>query len=146
MATVLLLNGPNLNALGKREPEIYGKTTLPEIEENIRSLVEGAGHAFRCFQSNTEGAMVDWIHQNSNADFLLFNGASLTHTSIALRDALIFSGLPFVEIHISNVYARETFRHHSYFSDIAQGLIVGLGVLGYDLATQFALDFLSRQP
>ncbi len=146
MATVLLLNGPNLNALGKREPEIYGKTTLPEIEENLRALTEKGGHVFRCFQSNSEGAMVDWIHQNQDGDFLLFNGASLTHTSIALRDALNFTGIPFVEIHISNVHARESFRHHSYFSDIAQGLIVGFGVLGYELALHFALDFLSRRP
>ncbi|MCH8075237.1 MAG: type II 3-dehydroquinate dehydratase [SAR324 cluster bacterium] len=146
MATVLLLNGPNLKALGKREPEIYGKTTLAEIEDKVRGLVENDGHAFRCFQSNSEGEMVDWIHHNQGADFLLFNGAALTHTSIALRDALKFTGIPFVEIHISNVYARESFRHHSYFSDIAQGVIVGLGVMGYELAVRFALDFLSRRP
>ena len=145
MATVLLLNGPNLNALGKREPEIYGKTTLAEIEENVRGSVEDDGHAFRCFQSNSEGEMVDWIHHNQDGDFLLLNGASLTHTSIALRDALNFTGIPFVEIHISKVHARESFRHHSYFSDIAQGVIVGLGVLGYDLAVQYALDYLSRR-
>lgn len=145
MGIVLLLNGPNLNALGKREPEIYGKTTLEEIEEKVRGLVEKEGHAFRCFQSNSEGEMVDWIHQHQDGDFLILNGASLTHTSIALRDALKFTGIPFVEIHISNVYARESFRHHSYLSDIAQGVIVGLGVLGYDLAVQYALDFLSRR-
>ena len=146
MATVLLLNGPNLNALGKREPGIYGNTTLAEIEENIRRLVENEGHAFRCFQSSSEGQMVDWLHHNQDGDFLLLNAAALTHTSIALRDALKFTAIPFVEIHISNVHARESFRHHSYFSDIAQGVIVGLGVLGYELALQFALDFLSRRP
>jgi 3-dehydroquinate dehydratase-2 len=140
MATVLLLNGPNLNALGQREPELYGHTTLPEIEERIRARIEGAGHAFRCFQSNHEGALVDWLHANRDGDFLLLNGASLTHTSIALRDALKFTGVPFVEIHISNVHTREPFRHHSYLSDIAVGLIVGLGPLGYDLAATYALD------
>jgi 3-dehydroquinate dehydratase II len=145
MATVLLLNGPNLNALGQREPEIYGHTTLQEIEDGVRKRVEGAGHAFRCFQSNSEGALVDWLHANRQADFLLLNAASLTHTSLALRDALKFTGLPFVEIHISNVHTREPFRHHSYLSDIAVGLIVGLGPQGYDLAARFALDWLERR-
>ncbi len=144
MTTVLLLNGPNLNALGKREPEIYGHTTLREIEDGVRAQVEQAGHAFRCFQSNSEGALVDWLHQHREADFLLINAASLTHTSIAVRDAIKFTGIPFVEIHISNVHAREPFRHHSYLSDIAVGLVVGLGVMGYDLATRFALDYLKR--
>ena len=144
MATVLLLNGPNLNALGQREPEIYGHTTLQEIEERIRARVEGAGHAFRCFQSSSEGAMVDWLHHHRGADFLLLNAASLTHTSVALRDALKFIEVPFIEIHISNVHTREPFRHHSYLSDIAVGLIVGLGPMGYDLAAEYALERLKK--
>jgi 3-dehydroquinate dehydratase II len=145
MATVLLLNGPNLNALGQREPELYGHTTLQEIEERVRARIEGAGHAFRCFQSNAEGALVDWLHHNRQADFALVNAASLTHTSVALRDALKFTALPFVEIHISNVHKREPFRHHSYLSDIAEGLIVGLGPQGYDLAAQYALARLAAK-
>ncbi len=145
MGTVLLLNGPNLNALGTREPELYGRTTLPEIEERVRARIEGAGHAFRCFQSNTEGALVDWLHHNRQADFALVNAASLTHTSVALRDALKFTGMPFIEIHISNVHKREAFRHHSYLSDIAVGLIVGLGPQGYELAAQYALEHLKAR-
>lgn len=144
MATVLLLNGPNLNALGKREPDIYGHTTLQEIEAGVRETIETAGHAFRCVQSNSEGELVDWLHRHKDADFLLINAASLTHTSIALRDALNFIRIPFVEIHISNVFAREEFRHHSYLSDIAQGMIIGLGPKGYNLAAQYAIDALSK--
>lgn len=145
MATVLLLNGPNLNMLGEREPEIYGRTTLQEIEDRVRRLIEGAGQAFRCFQSNAEGALVDWLQHNRDADFLLLNAASLTHSSIALRDALKFTGIPFIEIHISNVHVRESFRQHSYLSDIAVGLIVGLGPQGYELAAQYALAHLEKQ-
>jgi len=141
MATLLLLNGPNLNMLGEREPEIYGHTTLPEIEDGMRAMIEGAGHSFRCFQSNSEGDMVGWIQQNRDAQFMIVNGASLTHTSVALRDALKFTGIPFIELHISNVHARESFRHHSYLSDIALGVMVGLGVRGYALAAQWALDY-----
>ncbi len=142
MATILLLNGPNLNLLGRREPELYGHTTLAEIEQRVRQRVEGAGHALRPFQSNSEGALVDWLQQEAGADFLLLNAAACTHTGIALRDAVKFTGLPFIEIHISNVHAREPFRRHSYFSDIAVGVIAGLGPLGYDLAAQYALDYL----
>jgi len=142
MGTVLLLNGPNLNTLGTREPELYGHTTLPEIEERVRGLVEGVGHAFRCFQSNSEGALLDWLHQQRQADFALVNAGALTHTSVALRDALKLTGMPFIEIHISNVHKREPFRHHSYLSDIALGLIVGLGPQGYELAAQAALEHL----
>jgi 3-dehydroquinate dehydratase II len=145
MATVLLLNGPNLNALGTREPQLYGHTTLQEIEERVRARIEGAGHAFRCFQSAHEGAIVDWLHHNKGADFALVNAASLTHTSIAVRDALKFTEIPFIEIHISNVHKREAFRHHSYLSDIAVGLIVGLGPQGYDLAAQYALEHLAAR-
>jgi len=143
MATVLLLNGPNLNTLGQREPEIYGHTTLQEIEDRVRARIEGAGHVLRSFQSNSEGALVDWLHHHHTADFALVNAAALTHTSVALRDALKFTGLPFIELHISNVHKREPFRHHSYLSDIAQGLIVGLGPQGYDLAAQYAIEHLA---
>ena len=145
MATVLLLNGPNLNSLGQREPALYGHTTLPEIEARVRARIEGAGHALRSFQSNSEGALVDWLHHHREADFALVNAAALTHTSVALRDALKFTGLPFIEIHISNVHQREPFRHHSYLSDIALGLIVGLGPRGYDLAAQYAIEHLAER-
>jgi len=145
MSTVLLLNGPNLNTLGKREPELYGHTTLQEIEERVRAQIEGAGHAFRCFQSNSEGALVDWLHHNHASDFALVNAGALTHTSVALRDALKFTGMPFIEIHISNVHKREPFRHHSYLSDIAVGLVVGLGPQGYELAAQYALAHLKAR-
>lgn len=145
MATVLLINGPNLNMLGEREPDIYGHTTLPEIEDSLRETIEGAGHAFRCVQSNSEGDLVEWLQQNRNGDFLLINAGALTHTSVALRDAIKFTGIPFVEIHISNVHAREAFRHHSYLSDIAVGVIVGMGVMGYDMAARFALEQLESK-
>lgn len=143
MATILLVNGPNLNTLGTREPEIYGHTTLPEVEAGVRRIVEAAGHTLLAFQSNSEGAIVDWLQQQRQADFLLINAASLTHTSVAIRDAIAMAGMPFVEIHISNVYKRETFRHHSYLSDLAQGVIVGLGVQGYDFAATFAVSHLA---
>ena len=142
MAKVLLLHGPNLNLLGEREPEIYGRATLADIETSVREAVEGAGHDCWCFQSNSEGGMIDWLQESRPADFLLVNAGAFTHTSVALRDAISSLGLPFVEIHISNIYKRESFRHHSYLADIALGAIVGLGVKGYDLAVQYALDFL----
>ena len=145
MAKILLLNGPNLNLLGEREPETYGKTTLEEIEKGVRQRVEAGGHTLHCFQSNSEGAMVDWLQENRPADFLLLNAASLTHTSVGLRDAVSALGVPFVEIHISNVYQREEFRHKSLFSDLAVGLIVGLGSMGYTLAADFANQYLSNQ-
>ena len=142
MAKVLLLHGPNLNMLGEREPEIYGHFTLQDIENTVRQPLEQAGHDCWCFQSNSDGAMIDWLQETRPADFLLVNAGALTHTSVALRDAISALALPFVEIHISNVYKREAFRHHSYLADLALGSIVGLGVKGYDLAVQFALDYL----
>ena len=145
MATVLLLHGPNLNTLGTREPEIYGHTTLADIENTVRAKVEAAGHTFHCFQANSEGALVDWIHQHRGADFLMVNAGAYTHTSVALRDAIKLSDVPFMEIHISNVHAREPFRNHSYLSDIAVGVVVGLGAGGYDLATEWVLRRLSGQ-
>jgi 3-dehydroquinate dehydratase-2 len=144
MAKILLLNGPNLNTLGQREPEIYGSATLLDVEERVRKLVEPAGHILAHYQSNAEGELINWLHSQRPADFLLINAAAFTHTSVALRDAVKLMGTPFVEIHISNVYKREPFRHHSYFSDIAEGVIAGMGVMGYELAALFALDHLAK--
>jgi 3-dehydroquinate dehydratase-2 len=139
LSHLLLLNGPNLNLLGTREPEVYGATTLAEIEADLTQRAAVLGHQLSCFQSNHEGALVDRVHQaRGQIDFILLNPGAYTHTSVALRDALLGVSLPFIEIHLSNVYRRETFRHHSYFSDIAVGCIVGLGPLGYGLALHAA--------
>ena len=145
MAKLLLLNGPNLNLLGSREPAIYGHETLRDIEETLRAKAEGQGHQFWCAQSNSEGGLVDWLQTHRDADFLLINAGAYTHTSVALRDAIKQTGMPFIEIHISNVHQREPFRHHSFLSDIATGLIVGLGTMGYSLALDYALEQLSRR-
>ena len=145
MPTVLLLNGPNLNLLGTREPEIYGSMNLSEIEEQVSAVLHE--HKIECetFQSNSEGELIDWLHQHKNADFLFLNPGALTHTSIGLRDAVLGIEIPFLEIHLSNVRQREEFRHHSFFSDIAVGSLVGLGVKGYLLAAQFAVDFIEQK-
>lgn len=135
MATILLLNGPNLNLLGTREPTVYGGTTLKELETNIMSAAAELGHSLDAIQSNVEGDLVNRIHAAAgNTDFILFNPGAFTHTSIALRDAILGTEIAFIEIHISNVYAREKFRRQSYFSDIAVGTISGLGTYGYELA------------
>lgn len=136
MSHLLLINGPNLNLLGSREPGIYGATTLADIEQQLQQEAQALGHRLACFQSNLEGALVERVHQAraEGVDFILINPAAYTHTSVALRDALLAVAIPFIEIHLSNVHAREAFRHHSYFSDIAVGQIVGLGPLGYRLA------------
>ncbi|MEE9310426.1 MAG: type II 3-dehydroquinate dehydratase [Cocleimonas sp.] len=143
MAKLLLLNGPNLNLLGSREPEIYGSDTLDSIFTRLETLAEqqSATHQLSQFQSNSESDLVDKIHQASQdgIDFILINPAAFTHTSIAIRDALLGTKIPFIEIHLSNVHKREEFRQHSYFSDIAVGTIVGLGAQGYELALQAAL-------
>ena len=144
MAKILLLNGPNLNLLGEREPSIYGTDTLADIEQRVRHKVEARGHTLWTFQSNAEGALVDWLQQHRDAAFLLINAAAFTHTSVALRDALKTMDMPFVEIHISNVYKREAFRHHSYLADLAQGVITGLGSQGYELAAEYALAQLAK--
>lgn len=144
MAQILVLNGPNLNLLGSREPGHYGTETLASIESRLRSMA--GGHQIEFFQSNSESALLERIHQ-AGADgvaFILFNPAALTHTSIALRDALLGVSIPFIEVHISNVYAREPFRHRSYLSDVAVGVISGLGPLGYELALTAALRRLSN--
>lgn len=130
-----ILNGPNLNLLGTREPEIYGRTTLSDIEDSCRALGTELGLAVECRQSNHEGELVEIVHEwRTRAAGLVVNAAAYTHTSVALRDALAASDLPFVEVHISNVHAREPFRHHSYLSDIATGVIVGCGPQGYEFA------------
>jgi 3-dehydroquinate dehydratase-2 len=146
MAHLLLLNGPNLNLLGTREPGTYGTSTLAQIEARMGELAKEAGHGLSTLQSNSEAELIDRIHQagSEKIDFILFNPAAFTHTSIALRDALLGVKIPFIEIHLSNVHAREAFRHHSYFSDIAAGVIVGLGPLGYELALLAALRRLSH--
>lgn len=146
MAKLLLLNGPNLNLLGEREPERYGTTTLSEIEARLIALAKAAGHTLTCFQSNAEHVLIERIQsaQGEGIAFILFNPAAFTHTSIALRDALAAVNIPFIEIHLSNIYARESFRHHSYLSELAVGVISGLGAEGYELALSAALRRLER--
>ncbi len=141
MAKLLVLHGPNLNLLGKREPEHYGAMDLKAIDSRLRSLAREAGHDLDCFQSNAEHALVERIHAAAEASvgFIIFNPAAYTHTSVALRDALLAVAIPFIEVHLSNVYRREDFRHHSYFSDIAVGIIAGLGAQGYELALAAAV-------
>lgn len=147
MATLLVLHGPNLNLLGSREPELYGHTTLGAINARLADLAEDAGHALFSFQSNAEHLLVDRIHaaETERIGFIIINPAAFTHTSVALRDALSATRIPFIEVHLTNVYAREAFRHQSYFSDIAAGVITGLGALGYELALQAAFQHLSIQ-
>ena len=142
MANFLVLNGPNLNLLGTREPKHYGATRLADIESELVQIAKQAGHTLNCFQSNAEHALVDRIHAalDEKVDFILINPAAFTHTSIVIRDALSAVNIPFIEIHLSNIYARESFRHTSYFSDLAQGVISGLGPKGYELALQAAID------
>ncbi|WP_312520182.1 type II 3-dehydroquinate dehydratase [Massilia sp.] len=138
---LLLLNGPNLNLLGTREPAVYGTTTLADIEHAAVAQAQAAGAQLACFQSNHEGALIDRIHaaREEGVEFIVINPGGLTHTSVALRDAFASVAIPFVEVHISNIHARESFRHHSYLSGIAQGVICGLGTDGYRIAIDFAL-------
>ncbi len=140
MASLLLINGPNLNLLGSREPGVYGETNLSDVESRLTSLAREQGHELQCFQSNAEHEIVDRIQQaaGDKADFILLNPGAFTHTSIAIRDALLAVSIPFIEIHLSNVFAREEFRHNSYFSDIAAGCLFGLGAYGYELALNAA--------
>ncbi|HJP37512.1 MAG TPA: type II 3-dehydroquinate dehydratase [Gammaproteobacteria bacterium] len=146
MAHILLINGPNLNLLGTREPDVYGNTTLAQIEQRLASQASALGHGFAALQSNAEAELVERIQQaGGNSDFIILNPGAFTHTSVALRDALLAVNLPFIEIHISNVHAREAFRQHSYFSDIAVGTIVGLGTQGYELALSAADHLLQNQ-
>ncbi|RDL18277.1 type II 3-dehydroquinate dehydratase [Serratia fonticola] len=142
---ILLLNGPNLNLLGAREPEKYGSATLAEIVNGLENQALALDITLSHLQSNAEHALIDRIHQaRGNTDFILINAAAFTHTSVALRDALLAVQIPFIEIHLSNVYAREPFRHHSYLSDIAVGVICGLGADGYTFALQAAVRRLSK--
>lgn len=138
---LLLLNGPNLNLLGTREPEVYGAHTLADVEQAAQAQAAAAGASLACFQSNHEGALIDRLHaaRSEGVDFIVINPGGYTHTSVALRDALAGVAIPFVEVHISNIYKREAFRHHSYLSAIAQGTICGLGIDGYRFAIDFAL-------
>lgn len=142
MARILVLNGPNLNLLGTREPGVYGNTTLADIEVDLAERAAQAGHTLAFFQSNAEHELVTHIHQagTDGVDIILFNPAAFTHTSVALRDALLGVDIPFIEVHLSNVFAREPFRHHSYLSDVAIGVISGFGALSYQLALDAALS------
>jgi 3-dehydroquinate dehydratase-2 len=146
MARLLLLNGPNLNLLGSREPGLYGTDTLESIEKRAAELAREAGHELTAFQSNAEHELIGRIHAApaEGIGFLIFNPAGFTHTSVALRDALLAVRLPFIELHLSNTHAREPFRRQSYFSDIAEGVICGLGAFGYELAVRAAARKLAR--
>src|SRR5262245_38994032 len=148
MRRILLINGPNLNLLGRREPGWYGDVTLPAIERRLADMASRRGAALESFQSNAEHELVDRVQAlaQSPVDYVIVNPGAFTHTSIALRDALLAVAVPFIEVHLSNVYAREPFRRHSYFSDIAAGSIVGLGAQGYALALEAALDRLDGPP
>lgn len=139
-STILVLHGPNLNLLGKREPDVYGHLTLEDINQQLQAQAQKVGIQLQTFQSNWEGALVDRIHQaqTEGVDFIIINPAALTHTSVALRDALLGVAIPFIEVHLSNVHAREAFRHHSYLSDKAVGVICGLGAQGYSFALSHA--------
>lgn len=140
---ILVVHGPNLNLLGTREPEVYGRVTLQQIDGSLAKIAEKAGIVLHLFQSNAESALIDRIQKapSEGIEFIIINPAAFTHTSVALRDALAAVKIPFVEVHLSNVFAREPFRRESYFSDIAVGVISGLGPQGYELALQFALAY-----
>ncbi len=146
MAKLLVLNGPNLNLLGTREPDHYGSDTLETIRQRMQTLARSAGHEIDFRQSNAEHELVDWIHQARQAGvgFVILNPAAFTHTSVALRDALLGTAIPFIEVHLSNIHAREPFRAHSFFSDKAEGVISGLGAQGYELALQAAIAHIDR--
>lgn len=145
LGKVLVLNGPNLNLLGQREPHVYGFTTLSDIDRALAERAERAGIALETFQSNHEGALIERLHaaRNEGFDFLVINPGGFTHSSVALRDAVLASDLSFIEVHLSNVHAREPFRQHSYFSDKAVGTITGLGAQGYLLALDYIVAALS---
>ncbi|MGZ0018116.1 type II 3-dehydroquinate dehydratase [Nitrosomonas sp. wSCUT-2] len=138
---ILIIHGPNLNLLGVREPEIYGGTTLQDINRKLSNLAENTGFKLDFFQNNAESALIERIQQTmqDGTDFIIINPAAYTHTSVALRDAIAAVRLPFIEVHLSNIYSRESFRHHSYFSDLAIGVISGLGAKGYELALEYAM-------
>ena len=141
MARLLVLHGPNLNLLGSREPEVYGRVGLASIDADLQQRAADAGHALECFQSNDEGALIERVHraQGDGTCFLLLNPAAFTHTSVALRDAVAAVGIPFIEVHLSNPHRREPFRHQSYFSDLALGVVAGFGADSYRYALEAAL-------
>ncbi len=143
---ILLLNGPNLNLLGTREPEVYGYESLADIEARLIDTADAGGALVTCIQSNAEHELVDAVHQAKllKVDFIVINPGAFTHTSIALRDALLGVAIPFIEVHLSNVHGREEFRHQSYLSDVAVGVIAGLGSKGYDFALDYALSELAQ--
>ena len=140
IASVLVLQGPNLNLLGTREPDVYGATTLPQIHDHLQQVASQLQIQLETFQSNSEGALIDRIHaaKQNKVQFILINPGAYTHTSVAIRDALAGVAIPFIEVHLSNIYQRESFRHHSFLSDIAVGVICGLGAHGYELALRAA--------
>ena len=146
MAKILALHGPNLNLLGHREPNIYGSDTLNDINTCCETICTEAGHEFSSLQSNTEADLINRLHEArvDGTDFMLVNFGGFTHTSIAIRDAILAAEIPFIEVHLSNLYAREEYRHHSYFADIAVGSIVGLGAQGYELAVHAAIKKLEN--
>lgn len=147
MSEILVLNGPNLNLLGGREPQHYGTTTLADIEALLKKQAKAAGHGLQFFQSNAEHELIDRVQQaaRDGVAFILVNPAGYTHTSVSLRDALAATRIPFIEVHLSNVHAREPFRQHSYFSDLAVGVISGLGAQGYELALNAAVERLKSK-
>ncbi len=144
---ILVLHGPNLNLLGSREPKHYGLATLEDTNRTLANLGEAAGAYVETFQHNHEGALIERVHEaaRDRVDFIVINPAAYTHTSVALRDALAATAIPFIEVHLSNIHARESFRHHSYFSDLAVGVVSGLGVHGYELALEYALRHLQNR-
>lgn len=146
MPDILVINGPNLNLLGSREPTHYGQTTLAQIEEQLASSAQQAGVSLVCFQSNAEHLLIERIHQAmaENVQCILINPAAFTHTSVALRDALLAVNIPFIEIHLTNIYSREPFRQHSFFSDVACGVISGFGAQSYSLALSAALQMIGK--
>ncbi|VUD40350.1 3-dehydroquinate dehydratase 1 [Thalassocella blandensis] len=146
MATILVLHGPNLNLLGTREPEIYGSTTLADINQTLSERCFAVGHHLQALQSNAEYELIERIHdaRNEGINFIIINPAAFTHTSVALRDALSAAAIPFIECHLSNVHSREAFRQHSYFSDIAVGVICGFGANSYELALDAAFNYLQQ--
>jgi 3-dehydroquinate dehydratase-2 len=145
LAKILVLHGPNLNLLGSREPAVYGRATLPEIDADLAGLARAANHDLVSFQSNSEGALIDRVHAaaKDGVAFIVINPGALTHTSIALRDALAAVAIPFIEVHLSNVHAREPFRHHSYLADVAVGVISGFGADSYRLGVTAAINRLA---
>ncbi len=147
MASILVLHGPNLNLLGEREPEIYGSRNLADINQALQQQAQDAGHHLLAMQSNAEYELVERIQdaRHEGVNFIIINPAAFTHSSVAIRDALAAVEIPFIEVHLSNVHAREEFRHHSYFSDIAVGVICGLGAQGYELALRAAVTHLEHQ-